>query len=111
MERKVYRAGVTVELTTKEFALLEYLMQGRGRVCSRSELLREVWQMSPDAGTNVVDVYVNYLSARSWAGVRRLQTVRGEGYAMGLAGAKKPAQSAIVVSPMQAPAMWGVARA
>ncbi len=33
----------------------------RGRCCSRTELLREVWQMSPDAGTNVVDVYVNYL--------------------------------------------------
>ena len=36
-------------------------MQRRGRCCSRSELLREVWQMSPEAGTNVVDVYINYL--------------------------------------------------
>ena len=45
----------------KEFNLLEFLMLRRGRCCSRSELLREVWQMSPDAGTNVVDVYINYL--------------------------------------------------
>jgi DNA-binding response OmpR family regulator len=104
MERKVVRAGRTVELTVKEFALLEYLMLARGRTCSRSELLKEVWQMSPDAGTNVVDVYVNYLrkklavvpqagaslapghtpgspgSARSPE--RVIETVRGEGYSL-----------------------------
>ncbi len=93
VQRTVSRGGRAVELTTKEFALLEYLMQARGRTCLRSELLRGVWQGSPNAGTNVVDVYVNYL--RRKLGATRLQdfdgvceadrvidTVRGEGYMM-----------------------------
>ncbi|WP_128914052.1 response regulator transcription factor [Granulicella sibirica] len=92
MERKVTRAGAVVELTTKEFALLEFLMQRQGRCCGRSELLREVWQMSPDAGTNVVDVYVNYLRKKLSAAcpalsdaatVTVIETVRGEGYQIG----------------------------
>jgi DNA-binding response OmpR family regulator len=86
MERKVMRNGQLVDLTVKEFSLLEFLMQRRGRCCSRSELLREVWQMSPDAGTNVVDVYVNYLrkklSVGESAGDMVIDTVRGEGYRM-----------------------------
>jgi DNA-binding response OmpR family regulator len=98
MERKVSRAGQSIELTAKEFALLEYLMQARGRTCSRSELLREVWQMSPDAGTNVVDVYVNYLR-KKLGGARAalsayeleqvIETVRGEGYVMSLGSTRK----------------------
>ncbi len=88
MDRRVSRAGRPVELTVKEFSLLEYLMQRRGQTCSRSELLREVWQMSPDAGTNVVDVYVNYLRKKLGAafGVGAdavIETVRGEGYQIG----------------------------
>lgn len=90
MERRVMRNGQAVELTVKEFCLLEFLMQRRGRCCGRSELLREVWQMSPDAGTNVVDVYVNYLrkklgavSGDRDAGCAVIETVRGEGYRMG----------------------------
>ena len=89
MERRVTHGGRAVDLTVKEFLLLEFLMQRPGRCCSRSELLREVWQMSPDAGTNVVDVYINYLrrklgaageSSRSSAVI---ETVRGSGYKMG----------------------------
>jgi DNA-binding response OmpR family regulator len=90
MERKVTRNGRTIELTVKEFCLLEFLMQRRGRCCSRAELLREVWQMSPDAGTNVVDVYVNYLRKKLGpagidedTGCAVIETVRGEGYQMG----------------------------
>ena len=90
MERRVMRNGRAVELTVKEFCLLEFLMQRRGRCCGRAELLREVWQMSPDAGTNVVDVYVNYLrkklgapSVDGDAGYPVIETVRGEGYRMG----------------------------
>ncbi len=109
MERRVSRAGVAVELTTKEFALLEYLMQGRGRTCSRTELLREVWQMTPDAGTNVVDVYVNYLR-KKLGGSEAIATVRGEGYAMGTVGEKKPAQS-VKATVAAGPVMWGVAHA
>ena len=90
MARTVTRDGRMVELTTKEFALLEYLMQARGRTCLRSDLLREVWQASPVAATNVVDVYVNYLRKKlgavrveGGAGPDRvIETVRGEGYAM-----------------------------
>jgi DNA-binding response OmpR family regulator len=73
----------------KEFSLLEFLLMRRGRCCSRSELLREVWQMSPDAGTNVVDVYVNYLRKKLGAASvdgdegSVIETVRGEGYRMG----------------------------
>jgi len=90
MDRRVVRRGVSVELTVKEFNLLEFLMLRRGRCCSRSELLREVWQMSPDAGTNVVDVYINYLRKKLNAmnedvdaGYSVIETIRGEGYQMG----------------------------
>src|SRR3984957_19073436 len=53
MERRVMRGGRLVELTGKEFALLEFLLMQRGRSCSRAELLRDVWQMLPAAGPNV----------------------------------------------------------
>lgn len=90
MDRRVMRSGMAVELTVKEFNLLEFLMLRRGRCCGRSELLREVWQMSPDAGTNVVDVYINYLRKKLSAAngdvdpsYSVIETVRGEGYQMG----------------------------
>jgi DNA-binding response OmpR family regulator len=93
MDRRVTRGGRPVELTVKEFSLLEFLMMRRGQSCGRSELLREVWQMSPDAGTNVVDVYVNYvrrkLASASLDGDPAnsvIETIRGEGYRMGGAG-------------------------
>jgi DNA-binding response OmpR family regulator len=86
-----------VELTVKEFSLLEYLLQRPGRCCNRTELLREVWQMTPDAGTNVVDVYINYLRKKLGAarveddaGHGVIETVRGEGYRMGGVGKKQP---------------------
>lgn len=91
MERKVTRDGTPVDLTVKEFALLEFLLRRRGLCCSRAELLREVWQMSPDTGTNVVDVYINYLRRKLAAagpasepglpaGREVIETVRGFGY-------------------------------
>ena len=83
--RMVTVCGIPVEFTAKEFTLLEYLLQQRGRAVSRQELLREVWRMAPDAGTNVVDVYVNYLR-RKLGGVgaaQMVETLRGEGYAIG----------------------------
>jgi DNA-binding response OmpR family regulator len=90
MDRRVSRSGVGVELTVKEFNLLEFLMLRRGRCCSRTELLQEVWHMAPDAGTNVVDVYINYLRKKLSvgdgdvdAGYPVIETVRGEGYQMG----------------------------
>jgi DNA-binding response OmpR family regulator len=90
MQRRVVRNGVTVDLTAKEFALLEYLLQRQGVCCSRAELLREVWQMPPETGTNVVDVYVNYvrrkLNAVHPEGENApvlIATVRGAGYLLG----------------------------
>jgi DNA-binding response OmpR family regulator len=90
MDRRVTRNGVGVDLTVKEFNLLEFLMLRRGRCCSRTELLQEVWHISPDAGTNVVDVYINYLRKKLGAangeidaGYSVIETVRGEGYQMG----------------------------
>jgi len=100
IEHKVARDGQPVDLTVKEFALLEFLLQRRGLVCGRTELLREVWQMTTDRGTNVVDVYINYLrrkltaaylaAHRDASGVgpgsavegtpELIETVRGAGY-------------------------------
>jgi len=102
MERRVMRCGKVVDLTVKEFSLLEYLMQRPGRCIGRAELLREVWQMSPDAGTNVVDVYVNYLRKKLGSaavgedadGHSVIETLRGEGYRMKMANAKKPSSRA-----------------
>jgi DNA-binding response OmpR family regulator len=89
LRRTVQREGVTVELTSKEFALLEFLMLRRGDCCTRAELLQEVWQMAPESGTNVLDVYVNYLRRKlsatqteSQAGAALIETVRGSGYRM-----------------------------
>lgn len=101
MERKVVHAGTVVDLTVKEFALLEYLMLARGRTCTRGELLKQVWQMSPDAGTNVVDVYVNYLRKKLFcsqdgpASTRVIETVRGEGYSLCMGSVRKPMGRAV----------------
>ncbi|MDP9051626.1 MAG: response regulator transcription factor [Acidobacteriota bacterium] len=98
MEHKVMRGGRTISLTGKEFALLEYLMMHQGECVSRSQLLADVWQMPEQTGTNVVDVYVNYVrrkvdnaqEAAMFAGSASLiETVRGAGYRLGGLG-KKP---------------------
>lgn len=85
VERCVTRAGDAVLLTNKEFGLLEYLLLNRGRCVSRAALLEKVWKMSPTAGTNVVDVYINYLrrKLRDNGPVALIQTVRGQGYRIG----------------------------
>jgi len=59
--KTVSRAGQLIELTAKEFALLEYLVRRNGRVASRSEISEHVWDLNFDTGTNVVDVYINFL--------------------------------------------------
>lgn len=83
VERTVTRDGVEISLTTKEFALLECLVQGHGRCCSRADLLQEVFGMASDAVTNVVDVYINYLRRKLGPdGAKLIETVRGAGYRM-----------------------------
>ncbi len=62
LDKKVARrGGNTIELTAKEFSLLEYFMRTRGRVVSRMDIAEKVWDINFDTGTNVVDVYVNIL--------------------------------------------------
>jgi len=58
--RRVERAGKPVELTSKEFALLEYLMRNSGRRVTRAMIVEHVWNLSFDTSTNIVDVYINY---------------------------------------------------
>ena len=85
LTRTVEMGGAEVVLTTKEFALLDYLLQHRSRAVGRPELLEHVWKMSPSSGTNVVDVYVNYLRRKlrtSDTDADVILTVRGSGYAL-----------------------------
>src|ERR1700678_3847678 len=64
VEHRVERAGRRVELTSKEFALLEYLMRNAGREVSRAMIIEHVWNLTFDTTTNVVDVYINYASSQ-----------------------------------------------
>jgi DNA-binding response OmpR family regulator len=82
MERTVRRGGRPVELTRKEFALLEYLLLNRGKSISRMELLESVWKFEPTQTTNIVDVYINYLRRKLQdpSPGRLVRTVRGQGY-------------------------------
>jgi len=82
VERSVNVGGHPVRLTRTEFALLEYLLMHRGSAVSRCTLLRDVWSMSAEADTNVVDVYVNYLRKKleERAAGPVIRTVRGVGY-------------------------------
>ncbi|MBL7875656.1 MAG: response regulator transcription factor [Cyclobacteriaceae bacterium] len=59
--KSVIRAGKKIELTSKEFSLLEYFLRNQGRVIPRAELSKHVWNVDFDTGTNMVEVYVNYL--------------------------------------------------
>ena len=60
VEHRVERGGKRIDLTTKEFALLEYLMRNAGRHITRTMIIEHVWNINFDTATNVVDVYVNY---------------------------------------------------
>lgn len=59
--KTVSRSGKTISLTPKELKLLEYMMQNRERVLSRTEIAEKVWDTHFDTGTNFIDVYINYL--------------------------------------------------
>jgi DNA-binding response OmpR family regulator len=62
LDKKIAKRGCyLIELTAKEFALLEYLMRNQGRVVSRPEIAEKIWEITFDTGTNVVDVYINIL--------------------------------------------------
>jgi len=92
--RRVTCGGVEVELTRREFRLLEYLMSNLDRTVSKTELLEHVWDTGPDGDPNLVQVYVGYL--RRKLGADAVATVRGSGYRVGAAGSDPadPADSA-----------------
>jgi two-component system OmpR family response regulator len=76
--RQLRRDGANVPLTTREYALLEYLMRNAGRVVPKVELLDHVWDAGADSAPNVVEVYIGYL--RRKVGRDVVETVRGAGY-------------------------------
>jgi two-component system, OmpR family, copper resistance phosphate regulon response regulator CusR len=82
--RTVTRGGEEIDLTPREFALLDYFMRNPGRVLTRTMIAEHVWDYSFDTSTNVIDVYVNYLRRKIDAGraSKLLHTVRGVGYVL-----------------------------
>ena len=80
--KQVWRGTTEIDLTAKEFALLETFMRRAGQVLSRDHLLEQAWDMGYDNRSNVVAVYVNYLRDKIDRpfGARSLETVRGAGY-------------------------------
>ena len=82
VERTVERTGRRIELTPKEFGLLEYLMRNTGMRVTRAQIIQHVWNLSFDTMTNVVDVYINYLRKKVDAGAtaKLIHTIRGVGY-------------------------------
>jgi DNA-binding response OmpR family regulator len=82
--RSVRRAKKDIHLTQKEYLLLELLMRNKNRTLTRREIAEQVWGYSFDTGTNIVDVYVNYLRKAIDDGFsgRLLHTVRGVGFVM-----------------------------
>jgi DNA-binding response OmpR family regulator len=85
----VQRSGQVIDLSPKEYALLEYLMRHAGQPVSRAAIAEQVWKLNFDTLTNVVDVYINYLRRKVDAGHEKtlIRTVRGTGYQIGSNGA------------------------
>jgi len=84
ISRRVTRAGKSIDLTAKEFILLEYLMSNAGQVCSRNMIIEHVWDQSFDSFTNIVDVYIRYLRNKVDRDFEPplIHTVRGVGYVL-----------------------------
>jgi DNA-binding response OmpR family regulator len=82
LTQQVRRGGLRIDLTAKEYALLEYLMRSPGRVFSRTMILNHVWDQSFEGVTNIVDVYVRYLRKKvdEPFPVKIIHTIRGVGY-------------------------------
>jgi len=97
LEHVARRGAKAIELTNKEFALLEHLLLNRGQCISRVELLESVWNLEPAQTTNIVDVYVNYLRRKleDPPPGHLITTVRGKGYMV-------PAETAMNADPAAA---------
>lgn len=99
MVHSAKRGGRSIELTNKEFALLEHLLMNRGQSVTRVELLESVWNFEATQTTNIVDVYINYLRRKlnDPAPGRLIRTVRGQGY-MVPADAELPLTTAVDIN-------------
>jgi heavy metal response regulator len=81
---RAQRGGADIELTAREYRLLEFLMRDAGRICGRMTIIEKVWDYDFDPGTNLVDVYIRRLREKIDAGFepKLLHTVRGTGYVL-----------------------------
>jgi two-component system, OmpR family, copper resistance phosphate regulon response regulator CusR len=80
---RVFRKSVEIELTPKEFSLLEYLIRNKGKVCTRTRIIEHVWDIHFDSDTSVIDVYINFLRKKLDIGSKKtefIHTIRGVGY-------------------------------
>ncbi len=82
VSHEVRRAGQRIDLTSREYAVLEFLMRNRGRVVTRTSMIEHVWDMHFDSDTNLVDVYIRHLRAKldDPFQLKLIHTVRGVGY-------------------------------
>jgi DNA-binding response OmpR family regulator len=83
-KKTVKRNGKMIDLTVKEFLLLEYLLKNKNRVVSRAEINENVWEEMYDSGTNIIDVYINFLRRKVDKGYNNklIYTIVGMGYMM-----------------------------
>ncbi len=79
---RVFRDSKEIELTPKEFSLLEYLIRNKNKVCTRTRIIEHVWDIHFDSDTSVIDVYINFLRKKLDTGTGKdlIQTIRGVGY-------------------------------
>jgi DNA-binding response OmpR family regulator len=78
---QVFKDDIEVQLTQKEFSLLEYLMRNKGRVCTRTSIIEHVWDIHFNADTSVIDVYINFIRKKLALDPKELiYTLRGVGY-------------------------------
>jgi DNA-binding response OmpR family regulator len=79
---QVFKGNEEIQLTQKEYALLEHLMRNKGRVCSRTKIIESVWDIHFDYNTGVIDVYINALRKKLKLSKEEdtIQTIRGIGY-------------------------------
>ncbi len=84
VSRKVIRNGKVIDLTSKEFSLLEYFIRNKNKTLNRSVIMEHIWNYNFDTGTNIIDVYINHLRAKIDGGFSKklLHTIRGIGYVM-----------------------------
>ncbi|MCK9409774.1 MAG: heavy metal response regulator transcription factor [Bacteroidetes bacterium] len=82
--RKVIRGGKVIDLTSKEFSLLEYFIRNKNKTLNRSTITEHIWNYNFDTGTNIIDVYINHLRTKIDGGFpdKLLHTIRGVGYVL-----------------------------